>query len=182
MFLYEVVLGERLPWMNGVVRAQRPVRLPVVLSPDEVARLLAGLRGVTWLMASLMYGSGLRLLECVEPATCHNLRHPFFDPSGRRHAELAHRPGMSRAIARVSPPYRTMLVVLSHLLARCRWRGTPAHANASYARLVVTPETKGWDIPAVWSALRGAVQVFIQHVPSDRLGPSWPSSVRGPEA
>lgn len=66
VFLYEVVLGERLPWMNDIVRAQRPVRLPVVLSPDEVARLLAGLRGVTWLMASLMYGCGPRLLECAE--------------------------------------------------------------------------------------------------------------------
>ncbi len=66
LFLYEVVLGERLAWMNGIVRAQRPVRLPVVLSREEVASLLSRLRGRAWLMASLIYGSGLRLLECAE--------------------------------------------------------------------------------------------------------------------
>ncbi len=66
LFLYEVVLGQRLPWMTELVRAQRPARLPVVLSREEVARLLARLHGPVWLMASLMYGAGLRLLECAE--------------------------------------------------------------------------------------------------------------------
>lgn len=66
LFLYEVVLGERLPWMHDIVRAQRPARLPVVLSREEVATLLSQLRGPVWLMASLMYGAGLRLLECAE--------------------------------------------------------------------------------------------------------------------
>jgi integrase len=66
LFLYVVVLGQRLGWMNDIVRAQRPARLPVVLSRDEVSSLLSRLRGPVWLMASLMYGAGLRLLECVE--------------------------------------------------------------------------------------------------------------------
>jgi integron integrase len=66
LFLYGVVIGQRLPWMNGIVRAQRPVRLPVVLSRDEVKSLLSQLRGPVWLMASLLYGAGLRLLECAE--------------------------------------------------------------------------------------------------------------------
>jgi integron integrase len=66
LFLFEVVLGQRLGWMNDIVRAQRPVRLPVVLSRSEVASLLSQLRGPVWLMASLMYGAGLRLLECAE--------------------------------------------------------------------------------------------------------------------
>jgi integron integrase len=66
LFLYQVVLGERLPWMKDIVRAQRPARLPVVLSRHEVALLLARLHGSMWLMASLMYGAGLRLLECCE--------------------------------------------------------------------------------------------------------------------
>ena len=52
--------------MDGLVRAQRPARLQVVLSHDEVGRLLSQLRGPVWLMASLMYGAGLRLLECAE--------------------------------------------------------------------------------------------------------------------
>ena len=66
LFLYEVVVGERLAWMNDIVRAQRPVRLPVVLSRHEVSSLLSRLHGPVCLMASLMYGAGLRLLECVE--------------------------------------------------------------------------------------------------------------------
>lgn len=66
LFLYEVALGRRLAWMGEIVRAQRPVRLPVVLSRDEVALLLSRLRGPVWLMAALMYGAGLRLLECAE--------------------------------------------------------------------------------------------------------------------
>jgi integron integrase len=66
VFLYSEVLGERLDWLDGIVRAKRPVRIPVVLSRDEVRALLSQLEGTVWLMASLMYGSGLRLLECVE--------------------------------------------------------------------------------------------------------------------
>ncbi len=66
LFLYEVVLGQRLPWMDGIVRAQRPVRLPVVLSREEVGLLLSRLHPPVSLMASLMYGAGLRLQECVE--------------------------------------------------------------------------------------------------------------------
>jgi site-specific recombinase XerD len=65
-FLYSAVLGLQLPWMTDIVRAKRPVRLPVVLSGDEVAALLSRLRGPVWLMASLMYGGGLRLLETCE--------------------------------------------------------------------------------------------------------------------
>jgi integron integrase len=65
LFLYQAVLGVQLPWMRDIVRAQRPARLPTVLTRDEVRRLLAHMRGVTGLMAGLMYGSGLRLLECV---------------------------------------------------------------------------------------------------------------------
>jgi integron integrase len=66
LFLYAVVLGQRLGWMNEIVRAQRPARLPVVMSRDEVSSLLSRLHGPVSLMASLMYGAGLRLLECVE--------------------------------------------------------------------------------------------------------------------
>jgi len=66
LFLYEVILGRHVPWMDTIVRAQRPVRLPVVLSRAEVSALLSRLRGPVWLMGSLMYGAGLRLLECAE--------------------------------------------------------------------------------------------------------------------
>jgi integron integrase len=65
IFLYRAVLGKRLEWMDGVVRAKTAVRLPVVLTRDEVRAILGELRGTPWLMVSLMYGSGLRLLECA---------------------------------------------------------------------------------------------------------------------
>jgi integron integrase len=66
LFLYGEVLGRPLAGLSDIVRAQRPVRLPVVLSRPEVAALLSRLRGPVWLMASLMYGAGLRVLECAE--------------------------------------------------------------------------------------------------------------------
>ncbi|HET9835754.1 MAG TPA: integron integrase [Rhodanobacteraceae bacterium] len=65
LFLYRDVLGQDLPWMNAVVRAKRPRRLPVVLTRDEVRRLLAQLQGRDWLMAGLLYGTGMRLMECL---------------------------------------------------------------------------------------------------------------------
>ena len=64
LFLYRDVLELDLPWLVGVVRAKRPERLPVVLTREEVAAVLRPLTGVPRLMASLLYGSGLRLLEC----------------------------------------------------------------------------------------------------------------------
>jgi integron integrase len=63
LFLYRDVLEKDFGWLDGVVRAKRPKRLPVVLSPDEVRALLAQLQGTRWLMANLLYGGGLRLLE-----------------------------------------------------------------------------------------------------------------------
>lgn len=65
LFLYREVIRIRLPWLDDVQRAKKPQRLPVVLTRDEVRGLLAQLQGTTWLMAALIYGSGLRLLECL---------------------------------------------------------------------------------------------------------------------
>lgn len=65
LFLYRTVLEIKLPWMEDVIRAKRPRRVPVVLSRDEVARLLGALDGTAWLMAALLYGSGMRLMECL---------------------------------------------------------------------------------------------------------------------
>ena len=65
LFLYREVLGQEFSWMANVIRAKRPRRIPVVLSRDEVTRLLAMLDGQPWLMAALLYGAGLRLMECV---------------------------------------------------------------------------------------------------------------------
>jgi integrase len=64
VFLYAHVLGRPLDELR-IVRAYRPKRLPVVLTKDEVARVLAGLSGANLLVAQLLYGSGLRILECL---------------------------------------------------------------------------------------------------------------------
>jgi integron integrase len=65
LFLYRNVLEVELPWLDNVTRARRPARLPVVLTRAEVRALLAELSGTTWLVASLLYGSGLRLMEAL---------------------------------------------------------------------------------------------------------------------
>src|SRR5712691_10183366 len=61
LFLYREVLGVKLPWMEGIVRAKRPARLPVVLTEAEVRALLAQLDGTRWIAVSLLYRSGMRL-------------------------------------------------------------------------------------------------------------------------
>jgi integron integrase len=65
LFLYKQVLGQELPWLDGVTRARRSHHLPVVLTAEEVRRVLGHLDGQYALMAGLMYGSGLRLMETL---------------------------------------------------------------------------------------------------------------------
>jgi integron integrase len=63
--LYREVLKIELPWLTDVQRAKKPERLPLVFTRDEVKRLLAQLDGTRWLLIALIYGGGLRLLECA---------------------------------------------------------------------------------------------------------------------
>ncbi len=65
LFLYRNVIGYELGEIRGIVRAKREPRLPVVLTRDEVRLVLDQLDGQCWLQASLLYGSGLRLMECL---------------------------------------------------------------------------------------------------------------------
>jgi integron integrase len=65
LFLYKEVLKQEIGWLEGVERAKKPVRLPVVLTRAEVHRLFRHLESGPRLMAGLLYGSGLRLMECV---------------------------------------------------------------------------------------------------------------------
>lgn len=65
LFLYKQVLGIDLPWMEGVVRAKRSQHVPTVLSRDEITRVLARMDGRPWLLASLLYGTGMRLMEAL---------------------------------------------------------------------------------------------------------------------
>ncbi len=65
LFLYREVLQQQVPWLDDLVYAKRPRHLPVVLTREEVRAVLDEIHGVPWLMALLLYGAGLRLLECA---------------------------------------------------------------------------------------------------------------------
>lgn len=65
LFLYRHILGREIGNLGEVIRARKPKRLPVVMTREEVKAVLTSLQGDKWLMASLMYGAGLRLMECL---------------------------------------------------------------------------------------------------------------------
>jgi integron integrase len=65
LYLYKEVLGIDLPWLDNVTQAKAPKRLPVVLTQAEVQAILSRLDGTMWLIASLLYGSGLRIMEAL---------------------------------------------------------------------------------------------------------------------
>lgn len=66
LFLYRHVIGREIPALSDLIRAKRSVRVPVVLSRAEISLILHHLRGLPYLATALMYGSGLRLLECLQ--------------------------------------------------------------------------------------------------------------------
>ena len=68
LFLYRQVLEADFPWLDEVIRARKPQRVPVVMTRQEVQAVLSQLSGDKWLMTSLMYGAGLRLMECLRLA------------------------------------------------------------------------------------------------------------------
>jgi integron integrase len=65
LFLYRHVIGRQIGDLGEVIRARKPTRLPVVMTHEEVKAVLDNLSGDKWLMANLMYGAGLRLMECL---------------------------------------------------------------------------------------------------------------------
>jgi site-specific recombinase XerD len=65
LFLYREVLKREFGWLKDVVRANKPKRLPEVFSPEEAKLMIDELRGVRWMMGMLLYGGGLRVMECL---------------------------------------------------------------------------------------------------------------------
>lgn len=65
LFLYREVLGREMEFIDGIERAKRPQRVPTALTREEARRVLAHLQGVHHLMTGLLYGAGLRVMECV---------------------------------------------------------------------------------------------------------------------
>lgn len=88
LFLYREVLDQPIDWVDDVERAKKPTRLPVVFTRQEIRSILAQLAGDKWLMASLLYGSGLRLMEClrlrVKDIDCARLQIVVREGKGRK--------------------------------------------------------------------------------------------------
>lgn len=112
LFLYRNVLQLPLPWLTDVVRANRPVRLPVVLTRDEVRRILVHLGGRSRLVVGLLYGSGLRLAEALE------LRVKDIDLERR---ELLIRNGKGGKDRRTVIPVELVEPLRNHLAALSAW-------------------------------------------------------------
>jgi integron integrase len=106
--LYQRVLDRELDWLVGMVHAKRPDRLPVVLSRDEAKAVLEHMDGVTGLMGALLYGAGLRVLECA------SLRIKDLDLD--RH-ELRVRDGKGRKDRVTMLPGRLEILLRTHLTA-----------------------------------------------------------------
>ena len=109
LFLYRQVLEKPLGDLGQVVRAKRPQRLPVVLTVEEVGRVLQALPGIYWLIGCLQYGSGLRLLESVR------LRVKDLD---FEHRAIVVRDGKGAKDRVVTLPDELMVPLRRHLLAR----------------------------------------------------------------
>lgn len=153
LFLYEAVLGRRLAVSPmGVIHAKEAQRLPVVLSRDEVRAVLAELRGVPRLVALLLYGSGLRLLECL----CLRVKDVDF-----QRAEIRVRRGKG-GVDRVVPlPVAAQGPLAEHL---ARWRARHAREVGQGGGRVALPgafERKAsaaaveWAWQWVFPAMRG---------------------------
>ncbi len=99
LFLYKEVLGQPLEYLDHLVYAKRPKRLPVVLSRAEVSMLLACLSPPWLLMAQLLYGAGLRLMECV----ALRIKDVDFE---RRQLTVRHGKRSARSRRAAADPYR----------------------------------------------------------------------------
>ncbi|MCH8954708.1 integron integrase [candidate division KSB1 bacterium] len=65
LFLYKRILRKEIGWIGNIQRARKPKKIPVVFTREEVKKVMLHLHGKCWLMGALMYGSGLRLMECL---------------------------------------------------------------------------------------------------------------------
>jgi hypothetical protein len=138
VFLYRAVLERDVPWLDDLVRAKRPGRLPVVMSRAEVEAVLSELRGMPQLMAVLLYGAGLRLLECARL----RIKDVDFD-----RCQLVVRAGKGdRDRVSVLPPSpATLFVAISSAWRACTARTLPAMRAWSSCRSPSPASTRAPD-------------------------------------
>jgi integron integrase len=126
VFLYRHVLGVEPPWIDELARPRRTPRLPVVLNREEVGRILAQMNGVPKLMAELLYGSGLRLLECA----CLRVKDIDF---GAGHLLIRDTKGQKDRITVL--PQRVRAALRDHLERVRRQHDADRRAGAGYVEL-----------------------------------------------
>ncbi len=161
VFLYSEVLHVDLDWLSGLVRARRPARLPVVLSRVEVQALLSQLRGSVGLMASLMYGAGLRLFECTE------LRIKDVD---LEHCEIRVRDGKGRKDRVTMLPARLVEPLTTHI---AKVRDLHSADSAGGRGWVALPDALARKYPNAgrewgWQWLFPATRVYIDRTTGQR--------------
>ncbi len=154
LFLYRDVLGQDFPWMESVVRARRPRALPVVLTRDEVRAVLVELDGLPKLIAAMLYGSGLRLLECC------TLRVKDLDLA---RLELRVRRGKGAKDRVTMIPETLRRPLLEHLE---RWRARHQTDRAAGAGWVMLPDALDRKFPGAgrewaWQWVFPATRTFI---------------------
>jgi integron integrase len=142
LFLYRDVLGRELAGLEDTPRAKRPVRLPLVLARDEVQTVLRRLRGTPWLMCSLMYGGGLRLLECCR------LRVKDLD---FHRGEITVRDGKGRKDRVTVLPDRLVALLKQHLERVERQHRHDLEGGAGYVALPDALARKYPNAPREWS-------------------------------
>jgi integron integrase len=153
LFLYQEVLGRELEWLGNVVHAKRPERLPVVLTRAEVRGLLEKMSGPASLAASLLYGSGLRLLEAL------HLRVKDIDLSRR---ELVVRDGKGRKDRMTMIPEALLGAIEEQLVRARKEHGRDLARGAGY---VVLPDALDRKYPSAarewaWQWLFPATRVY----------------------
>jgi len=126
LFLYKEVLDIELPWMDGIVRAKQPVRVPTVLTRREVEMVMDRLQGPSLLVASLLYGAGLRLME--------GLRLRVHDVDFGRSEILVHR-GKGRKDRRTVMPDRLKAPLRNHLEIAKRQHTADLKIGAGYVEV-----------------------------------------------
>jgi integron integrase len=142
LFLYHVVLGRRLAWLGDLVHAQRPIRVPVVLTRDEARALLASLHDDYRIVGALLYGGGLRLLEALQ------LRIKDVDLERR---EIIVRDGKGRKDRRTVVPDVIVATVRDHLTVVRAQHDADVAAGAGAVQLPDALRRKYPAAPRQWA-------------------------------
>src|SRR4029079_4834760 len=141
LFLYQTVLEREIAWLEGILHAKRPERLPVVLSRGEISAVLAQMSGIEHLCASLMYGAGLRVLEALQ------LRIKDVDFAGQ---QLMVRDGKGRKDPATLLPTTLQAALRQHVESVRDQHAADLRVGAGFVQLPDTLRAKYPSAPREW--------------------------------